>query len=51
MRYADAVSIDEHGNTIADLRRISLIEQDTGTDFAPAAAEAPPAPAGMTERV
>lgn len=27
-RYADAVSLDEHGRTIADLDRISLIEPD-----------------------
>jgi inward rectifier potassium channel len=38
MRFADAVSIDEQGNTIADLRRISLIEVDTGTNFVAAAA-------------
>jgi inward rectifier potassium channel len=38
MRYADAVSIDDHGNTIADLRRISLLETDTGTNFSTAAA-------------
>ena len=38
MRFADAVSIDEHGNTIADLRRISLLEEDTGTNFIQAAA-------------
>lgn len=34
MRYADAVSIDEQGRTIADLRRIGLLEEDTGTSFA-----------------
>ncbi len=28
MRYADAVSIDSHGRTIADLDRISVIERD-----------------------
>jgi inward rectifier potassium channel len=33
MRYADAVSIDEQGRTVADLGRISLIEPDTGTTF------------------
>jgi inward rectifier potassium channel len=38
MRYADAVSIDEQGNTIADLRRLSLLEEDTGTNFSAAAA-------------
>ena len=27
-RYADAVSLDEHGRTIADLDRISLVEPD-----------------------
>ncbi len=32
MRYADAVSIDEEGRTIADLDRISLIESDAGHD-------------------
>lgn len=38
MRYADAVSIDDKGNTIADLGRLSLIEEDTGTNFIPAVA-------------
>jgi inward rectifier potassium channel len=38
MRYADAVSIDDHGNTIADLDRLSLLEEDTGTNFQAAAA-------------
>lgn len=38
MRYADAVSIDEDGRTVADLARLSLIEPDAGTTFA----EAPP---------
>jgi inward rectifier potassium channel len=33
MRYADAVSIDEQGRTVADLRRIGLLEDDTGTSF------------------
>lgn len=33
MRYADAVSIDERGNTVADLTRLSLMEPDTGTSF------------------
>jgi inward rectifier potassium channel len=31
MRYVDAVSIDEQGRTIADLRRLSDIEPDAGT--------------------
>ncbi len=34
MRYADAVSIDEDGNTIADLGLLSEIEPDMGTSFA-----------------
>jgi len=34
-RYADAVSIDEKGNTIADLDRISLLEPDGGADAPP----------------
>lgn len=38
MRYSDAVSIDPNGNTIADLTRLSLLELDTGTNFAAAAA-------------
>ncbi len=41
LRYADAVSIDEAGHTIADLTRISVTEPDHGTSFhegAPAAA-------------
>lgn len=38
MRFSDAVSMDEHGNTVADLHRISAIEEDTGTNFMPAAA-------------
>ena len=29
MRYADAISRDEQGRTLADLRRISLLESDT----------------------
>lgn len=37
-RYADAVSLDSHGRTIADLTRISLIEPDP---HAPAATAAP----------
>jgi hypothetical protein len=28
MRYADAVSIDDNGRTIADLSRLSLVEPD-----------------------
>jgi len=36
MRYADAVSIDAQGRTIADLDRISLVEQDPAA--APSAA-------------
>jgi inward rectifier potassium channel len=32
MRYVDAVRIDETGQTIADLSRISLIEPDKGND-------------------
>ncbi|MBN9511360.1 MAG: ATP-sensitive inward rectifier potassium channel 10 [Alphaproteobacteria bacterium] len=35
MRYADAVSIDEQGRATADLRRIGLLEEDTGTTFEP----------------
>lgn len=34
MRYADAVSIDAQGRTVADLGRLSLIEPDAGTSFA-----------------
>ena len=33
MRYADAVSIDAQGRTVADLSRLSLIEPDAGTSF------------------
>ncbi len=36
-RYADAVSIDEHGNTIADLGRISLLEDEVAMNSAVAA--------------
>jgi inward rectifier potassium channel len=38
MRYADAVSIDEQGRTIADLNRLSLTEPDEGTSFEEGAA-------------
>ncbi len=34
MRYTDAVSIDEHGHTIADLGLLSDLEPDSGTSFA-----------------
>jgi inward rectifier potassium channel len=30
MRYADAVSVDDQGRTIADLGRLSLLEEDNG---------------------
>lgn len=35
MHYADAVSVDEDGRTIADLRRLSLLEPDEGGDVEP----------------
>ena len=37
MRYADAVSIDEHGRTIADLSRLSLMEPEGAPSFGGAA--------------
>jgi inward rectifier potassium channel len=33
MRYVDAVSVDAHGRTIADLDRLSVLEPDGGTSF------------------
>ena len=32
MRYADAVTIDDHGRTLADLNRLSLLEKDGLTE-------------------
>ncbi len=37
MRYADAVSIDEAGRTVADLSRLSLIEPEDAPNFGGAA--------------
>jgi inward rectifier potassium channel len=46
MRYADAVSIDAQGRTIADLGRLSLLEEENGHDAAAEAARWVAAPGG-----
>jgi inward rectifier potassium channel len=46
MRYADAVSIDAEGRTIADLGRLSLLEEENGHDAAMEAARWVATPGG-----
>jgi inward rectifier potassium channel len=41
MRYSDAISWDDHGRTVADIRRVSLIEPDRAAGLSTGSEEPP----------